>query len=82
MITFGASINRTKYIMILDLPRDAVFNLFFDDISLITDYYSSVRFKVVVTSYLLLPFAVLSARDRLGVKLVRLVEWLRRYFSD
>jgi hypothetical protein len=37
---------------------------------------------VVFTSYLLLPFAVLSALDRLGVKLVRLVEWLRKHFSD
>jgi hypothetical protein len=37
---------------------------------------------VVVTSYLLLPLAVLSALDRLGVKLVRLVEWLRKHFSD
>ena len=63
--------------MMLVLPRDAVCNLFFYEISLITNYKSSARFKVVVTSYLLLPMAVLSALDRLGVKLVRLVEWLR-----
>jgi hypothetical protein len=82
MITLGASTKRTKSIMYLALPRDAVFNLFFYDKSLITDEESSARFKVVVTSSLLLPLAVLSALDRLGVKLVRLVEWLRKHFSD
>jgi len=82
MITLGASTKRTKSIMFLALPRDAVCSLFFYDKSLITDEESSARFKVVVTSSLLLPLAVLSALDRLGVKLVRLVEWLRKHFSD
>ena len=37
---------------------------------------------MVVTSNLFEPLAVLSALDLLGVKLVRLVEWLRKCLSD